>query len=397
MPHAVRGLVCCVLILVAAPRSLLPQAPPPGWSAFAATFDRYMAGDSIVGGGIMLLEPGTAVARHERGWQDRERREPAAPATIYHYGSMTKTLTAVAIMQLRDRGLLSLDDRVTDYLPELRQVHDPYGSMDDVTIRMLLSHSAGFQNPTWPWGGSEPWQPFEPTRWEQLVSMMPYMKLHFAPGSRYGYSNPAFIYLARILERVTGTPYESYIQKNIWTPLGMTRSYFGHTPWWLAEDRSNRYAVVEDSAGQLRVEERGREFDPGITIPNGGWNAPLGDVAVWARFLTGSPSPDPAVTERYDTVLSPTSLREMWQPVVAADSGIAPSSMGLSFYLIPIGQDTLVGHTGEQGGYRAFFFMNRRTGRAILGAVNTTNEAAYAPALTRWHIMVRAALEVIAR
>ena len=49
---------------------------------------------------------------------------------IYHYGSITKTLTAIAIMQLRDRGRLSLDDRITTYIPELRQVHDPYGSMD---------------------------------------------------------------------------------------------------------------------------------------------------------------------------------------------------------------------------------------------------------------------------
>jgi hypothetical protein len=71
--------------------------------------------------------------------------------------------------------------------------------------------------------------------------------------------------------------------------------------------------------------------------------------------------------------------------------------MGLSFYLIPIGQDTLVGHTGEQGGYRAFLFLNRRTRRAVLGVVNATNEAEYDRALARWHAMVRAALDVIAR
>jgi CubicO group peptidase (beta-lactamase class C family) len=154
---------------------------------------------------------------------------------------------------------------------------------------------------------------------------------------------------------------------------------------------------VEDSAGRLRVEERGREFDPGITIPNGGWNAPLGDVAAWARFLTHSPSPDTAVTARYDAVLSRGSLEEMWQPVVTADSGIAPSSMGLSFFLTRLGTDTLVGHIGEQGGYRAFLFLNRRTRRAVLGVVNTTNEAEYDPALARWHAKVRAALDVIAR
>src|SRR5690606_40828659 len=85
--------------------------------------------------------------------------------------------------------------------------------------------------PTWPYGNGHAWEPFEPTRWEQLVSMMPYQQLQFRPGSRYGYSNPAFIYLARVIESITGDPYQSWIQKNIWTPLGLTRSYFGSTPY----------------------------------------------------------------------------------------------------------------------------------------------------------------------
>ena len=106
-------------------------------------------------------------------------------------------------MQLRDRGLLTLDDKVTSYIPELRQVHNRFGSMDAITIRMLLSHTAGFQDPTWPYKAGKSWEPFEPTRWEQLVSMMPYQEIDFRPGSQFGYSNPAFIYLARIIERLT--------------------------------------------------------------------------------------------------------------------------------------------------------------------------------------------------
>src|SRR2546430_5887629 len=133
--------------------------------------------------------------------------------TIFHWGSITKTLTAVAVMQLRDRKRVSLDERVTQYIPELRQVHDPFGSMDDVTIRMLLSHSAGFQNPTWPYKAGKSWEPFEPTRWEQLAAMLPYQEVAFAPGSRYSYSNPGFIYLARIIEQLTGDPYQSYVYK----------------------------------------------------------------------------------------------------------------------------------------------------------------------------------------
>ena len=125
--------------------------------------------------------------------------------------------------------------------------------MDEITIRMLLSHSAGFQNPTWPYKEGRPWEPFEPTRWEQLVAMMPYQEILFRPGSRFGYSNPAFIYLARIIEQLTGDPYQSYIQKNIWTPLGLTWSYFGTNVMqystWLLNAGVSLVPLVTSTAG----------------------------------------------------------------------------------------------------------------------------------------------------
>src|SRR5258707_13758364 len=136
--------------------------------------------------------------------------------------------------------------------------------MDAITIRMLLSHSSGFQNPTWPYRRYVSWEPFEPVRWNQLVAMMPYQELLFAPGTRFGYSNPAFIYLARIIEQLSGDPYQSYIYKNIWVPLGMTRSYFAATPWTLSGQRSNNFTLVRDSAGAEHVAANGRDFDPGI-------------------------------------------------------------------------------------------------------------------------------------
>jgi len=189
------------------------------WSAFTQKFDALTDQEKIVGAGIVLVRDGRIVAHHEHGLADRAQGVRVTAQTIYHYGSITKTLTAIAIMQLRDRGRLSLDDRITTYIPELRQVHNPFGSMDAVTLRMLMSHSAGFQDPTWPYKKGKPWEPFEPTTWNQLVAMFPYQEVAFEPGSRYSYSNPGFIYLARVIEQLTGDPWESYIQKNIFSPL----------------------------------------------------------------------------------------------------------------------------------------------------------------------------------
>ncbi len=288
----------------------LTGAPPPGWVAFTKALDAFAGRDSVVGAGVLLLRGGQVIAHHEYGDADRAARQPVTTRTLFHYGSITKTLTAIAIMQLRDRGRLRLGDRVVTYVPELRLVHDPYGSIDSLTIAMLLSHAGGFQNPTWPYTEGKPWEPFEPTTWAQLVAMMPYQELRFAPGSRYGYSNPGFLYLARIIESITGDPWEVYVDKNILKPLGLEHSYFGVTPYFMAADRANSYAEERDSAGRISVRALGREFDPGITIPNGGWNAPLTDLGRYSAFLTGAPASDTALRRLYDTVLSRASLAE---------------------------------------------------------------------------------------
>jgi len=362
------------LLFAAVAHAQRPDAPN-GWEAFVKAFDAYCQSDSVVGASTLYMRDGRVLAWHNRGMGDRERGEAVDSSTIFHWGSITKTLTAIAVMQLRDRGRLTLDDRVTNYIPELRQVHNPFGSMDGITIRMLLSHSAGFQDPTWPWDTAQEWEPFEPTRWEQLVAMMPYMRLRFAPGSRYGYSNPAFIYLARIIEQLSGDPWSHYVQKNILTPLGLTRSYFGATPYHLERYRSNNYTLSDDSTGRMRMRANGRDFDPGITIPNGGWNAPLGDLATYAAFLTSASLGDTAKGRLYEIILRRSSLEEMWRPVVSyvGSEGRSGDAMGLSFFVHPRGAATIIGHTGSQAGFRAFVYFNPKSREAVVAAYNTTN------------------------
>ena len=376
--------------LALAPNVLFAQAPT-GWAGFVRAFDAYAASDSVVGSSVVYARGGRVVAHHELGFGDRALGERVDERTVFHYGSITKTLTAVAIMQLRDRGLISLDDPVTHWVPELRLLHNPFGSTDVITIRMLLSHSAGFQNPTWPYGEGRPWEPFEPTRWEQLVAMMPYQEVLFAPGSRYSYSNPAFIYLARIIEAVSGDPYQSYIYKNIWTPLGMTRSYFGASPYHLADHRSNNYTMVQDSAGPEHLVTNGREFDPGITIPNGGWNAPLADLVTWAAFLTGA-TPNELVLRR-------SSIEEMWRGVVPIASsnvvGAAADSMGLSFFLTQRRGVTIPGHTGHQAGFRSFLYLNPRTREAVIAVFNTANDARSQASAAGWTSLISSAFDLL--
>ena len=357
-----------LLLALASASPAAAQRAAPAWSDFTRRMDAYVRQHGIVGGSAMLVRGGRIAERHHVGLADRAGGRAVDDRTLFHWASVTKTLTAIAVFQLRDRGLLDLDDPVTRWVPELRRVHDSAGDVDRITLRTLLSHSSGLQAPTWPWSEGASWEPFEPTEWSQLVAMMPYQRLRFRPGERYGYSNPGYIYLARVVEAVTGDAWAVYVQKNIWAPLGLTRSYVGRTPWHLARDRGHGYSG--DSLGGAPADE-GADFDPGVTIPNSGWNAPVEELARYAGWLAGTG----------DSVLARRTLEEMAKPVLPTGSALPEfADVGLGFFSLDAGGRRILGHTGDQAGYRAFLYMDPVRHTALVMAFNTTREGAAAAA-----------------
>ena len=346
--------------------SQTPPAFPAAWDRLSAELRDTLQASGMVGSSWAFLRGGEVVAMETFGFADLETGRPVDEATIYHWGSITKTLTGIAIMQLRDRGRLDLDDSILHYVPELREAHNPFGPMEAITLRHLLSHSAGFRNSTWPWGGGEPWHPHEPTRWEQLVAMMPYTEVLFLPGSRYSYSNPGIVFLGQVIERLSGDDWEVYVEKNILRPLDMRRSYFDHTPHHLLKDRSNNYSVRDGvpTAGGL-------DFDTGITVSNGGLNAPLGDLALYLAFLTDAGTPDQR--DMYRQVLGRASLEEMWKEVVPVEeTATLRESMGLCFFLEDFRGVRYVGHTGSQKSFQAFVYIDPVARTGAMAAFNST-------------------------
>lgn len=397
------------------------------WERLETWLRGRLENEGIVGGSVYLVRGGEVVGRLHHGIADIASRRPVDERTIFHWASITKTFTAVAFMQLRDRGLVALDDPVLDRIHELREVHDPYGSVEEITYRHLLSHSAGFRAATWPWGGDEAWHPDEPTRWEQLAAMMPYTEIRFPPGSRYSYSNPGIIFVGKTIERIAGEPYELYVQKNLFSPLGMASAYFDRTPYHLQEHRSNNYVVVN---GVPRP--NGLEFDTGITASNGGLNASVPDMVRWLGFLTGHAPSAPALapetgkngrrssgTEgagrrsgtdgagrgpadgaapgirspgaraarpgaervRRHEVLSRSTLREMFEPVVPVNRAEGSKEwMGLGFFVYERAGRRYVGHTGSQKAFRSFFYIDPETGAGAVGVFNTVaGEGSFRP------------------
>jgi len=353
-------------VLVVAIGAVQGAAAPAGWPEVVAFFRPALSRHGIVGSSLALVQDGAIVAREQAGLRDRATGLPVDDRTIFHWASITKTFNAIAIMQLRDRGRLRLDDPAVRYVPELREVSNPFGAIEAITLRHLLSHSAGFRAGTWPWAKGEAWEPFEPPGWAQVAAMMPYTRLEFAPGSQYGYSNPGYVFLGRVIESVSDEPFETYIDKEILRPLGMTRSFFDRAPSVLRPDRSHSFLVTDEG-----IEEAAFDFDTGITVTNGGLNAPLDDMARYLGFLAGSR--DPETARRYDAILRRSSLEEMWQPVVR----VAPDvSMGLGFFLERHGGLEFVAHSGGQNGFISHFYLYVPARLASLVAFNTQTTSA---------------------
>ena len=364
------------VVLLAAPM-VQPSSPAGAWSRVADVYREKVRGAGIVGSSLMFVKDGEVTGRAFEGLQNHGGTRAVDEDTIFHWASITKMFTGVAIMQLRDRGLLSIDDPIIKYVPELAEVHNPYGAMTQVTIRHLMTHSGGFRAPTWPWGGNRPWHPFEPTRWAQIVAMLPYTELLFEPGTRYSYSNPGVIFLGRVIERLSGDDYEVYVNKNIFMPLGMTRSFFDRAPYHLVAHRSRSY--VRDERG---LTEQPFDFDAGITTSNGGLNAPPGDMARWLAFLIGDRGAGGRRT-LYDAVLKRSSLDEMFVGQIKARDGEGGSGddvqAGLACFVERHHGVELIGHSGDQNGFISHLYVHRPSGSGYIVSFNTNVQLKDAP------------------
>jgi CubicO group peptidase (beta-lactamase class C family) len=347
----------------AAPTGKAPASVTDPWPEVEAFYKNALVRHHVAGSSLLVVRDGKVANRAVHGLQDHGLGKPVTEDTIFHWASITKTFTGIAILQLRDRGLLSLDDPIVKYLPELRQVRNPFGDMSQVKLRHLMSHSAGFRAPTWPWSEGKDWEPFEPPRYEQVQAMLPYTEHLFAPGSRFSYSNPGVVFLGRTIEVLTNEDYEVYVDKNVLRPLGMHRSFFDRTPPHLLAHRSHSYFYDEKGLREARF-----DFDTGVTVSNGGLNAPFPDMARYLAFLLG----DPSRQAEHDVVLKRSSLEEMWKPLVKVEEeGGSAVYMGLSFFLERRFGLDLVAHSGTQNGFLSHFFLHVPSRTAYLVAYNT--------------------------
>lgn len=149
------------------------------------------------------------------------RRRPDAD-TLFRVASITKTVTATAILQLRDAGKLRLDDPIAVHLPEFTAVRSRLGAVEDATFRRLLSHRSGLITE----GPFSYWDSREFPAIEEVLAKLAETEIVIAPDSAAKYSNLAFALMGEVVARLSGLPFEQYVETRIFAPLGMTSSSF---------------------------------------------------------------------------------------------------------------------------------------------------------------------------
>lgn len=229
-------IIVFVLLAIALGYSLRPKIPqPPDSVNNLAELDAYL--EKLVNSGtpqglsMAIVKNDSIVYSKGFGWADAPRNIQATPESVYHWWSITKIPTAMAILQLQEQGKLQLDDPVLKYLPFFK-IDYPSPNSRVITIRHLLNHSSGipdagpFQLMKWIHHDGDPH--LNQTAFTEQV-FPDYASLEFEPGENTAYTNIGYMLLGAIIEEVSGQSYRDYIRRFILEPLEMKQTDFVYT------------------------------------------------------------------------------------------------------------------------------------------------------------------------
>ena len=260
----------------------------------------YPAGEP--GAAVLVAKDGQVVLRKGYGMAHLELGVPIQPEMVFELGSITKQFTGAAILMLQERGQLSVEDEVTKYLPD----YPTHGQK--ITIDHLLTHVSGIPSYT----GLPEWLPRvrEDLTVQQLVDMFKDKPLEFNPGEKWAYNNSAYILLGAVIEKVSGKTYEDFIEQEIFAPLGMKSSRYGHQRE-VTPGRVTGYDKADDGYQIAEYLSMTQPYAAGSLMST------VDDLAIWAEALSGG------------KVIKKESLARMTTPAKLASGGSTHYAYGL--------------------------------------------------------------------
>jgi D-alanyl-D-alanine carboxypeptidase len=302
--------------------------PPPDPKDIPANIDRIagevLAATGVPSASVAAVSDGKIVYVHAYGNARLEPPAPATPAMRYSIGSISKQLTAVAVLLLAEDGKLTLDDPVGKYVPDLTRG-------DAITIRQILSHTSGYPDYA-PQDYMVPdWE--KPISADALLGRWARKELEFEPGTRWQYSNTNFVIAGMIVEKVAGIPLVDLLTARVFKPLGMTS----------VVNTDRQQLGAQDAQGYFR-----RALGPLHPAPHEGpgWMYAAGELAMSAEDLAKW---DAAVIGQ--AILSPASYLQLETEVQLASGAGTSYGLGIGVGLVQGHRE--LRHGGEVSGFVA--------------------------------------------
>ncbi|MEU6895120.1 serine hydrolase domain-containing protein [Streptomyces sp. NPDC046557] len=337
------------------------QAKQEQLSAFvAATAEKF----GVPGVSVGILTGGREIyASH--GVTHVDNPLPVDEETLFHVGSVTKTFTSTALMRLVAEGKVELDAPVRRYVPELELADER--SAEAVTVLNLLNHTAGLD-----------WNLIDTDEGNgslaEFVAKMSELPVIAPPGARASYSQAGYNLAGRVIEKVTGLPFEKAVAALVLEPVGLTHTFFD-----IDEIMIRRFAVGHnrDEDGTLRPARPWRANPSGAlgNNPGGGIATSVGDLLRWARFHLGTG----------DGVLPARALHRMQEPTVTLRASTLGDAFGICWFLRAVDGVDTVGHGGSGNGQFADLLIVPEHDFAVVSLANAGPEGyPFNQSVVRW-------------
>ncbi|WP_333819979.1 serine hydrolase [Ohtaekwangia sp.] len=293
------------------------------------TIPDLMQKADIPGMSVALILHGKIVWTHAYGVMNATTRQPVTNTTIFEAASLTKVIVAYSVLKLVDEGKLDLDVPLNKYFGNNYDVVND-NRIDQITTRRVLTHTSGFPN----------WR-------AEGASSLP---INFTPGEKFSYSGEGFVYLSKVVEKITGEAFPDFIQRTVLDPLAMTNSSLA----W-KDDYSTRAAHRHDMLGNVSFRQEGKDYNAAASLRT--------TAEDYAKFMVALLS---------GTGLKPATWQEMMKPQVNVDAEHSQVYWGLGVGLEVTDDGKAFWHWGDQGDSKAF--MNARLDEKN-GIVYFTNSA----------------------
>ena len=300
-------LITTAIGVSAAEEPMHPGYAPPGLEVYDRLVGEWMKKWNVPGGQIAVARHGRLVLVRSYGWANVEEQKPTTNDSLFRIASVSKPITAVAILRLVEAGRVDLDDQVFDRLPQFPLAEADGGDprLAQITLRQLLAHTGGWDrdksfDPMFnPFKAAEVLKVAPPADPATIIRFMQRQPLDFEPGQKYAYSNFGYCLLGRVIEQATGKSYADAVRELVLEPCGAASLELGRTRQADRPPREVRY-YAQPANEQTRsvfadVKEQVAWPDGGFYLEaldaHGGWIGSAADLLRFVIAVEGSRGP----------------------------------------------------------------------------------------------------------